>query len=111
MKGDKEVVLVAVASNEQALCRASDMMQADKEVVLAAIQTEDLECLSCVLPGNAGCADRKFRDDKDVVLAALTKDACLMDDESEWLSDRLKKDKDVVAAAAKCNWKCPNKHY
>ena len=87
-------------------------MQADKEVVLAAIQTEgnNLDCLSCVLPGNI-CADGKFRDDKDVVLAALTKDACLMDDESKWLSDRLKEDKDVVAAAAKCNWKCPNKHY
>ena len=135
LKGNREIVLLAVKNEGWILEHVSEELKADKEVVLAALNhwnaTSVLQFASDELRadrevalegwlsfaskelradkdfvievvGKHGnmleAAPDKFRDDKDVVLAAVSadNDECL-----KYASDRLKKDKEVVLAAVK----------
>jgi hypothetical protein len=64
LRGDKEVVMVAVQTGD-ALQFASPEMQADKEVVLAAIQ---------ISPASFQFASTKLRRDKDIIRTLMKRD-------------------------------------
>ncbi|KAH8083392.1 inositol 1,4,5-trisphosphate-sensitive calcium-release channel [Aureococcus anophagefferens] len=86
----KEVVLAAVRQDSWALKHASDALKADKEVVLVAVQQQQLQ------NGRAlRYASKELRADKKVVLAAVQKSGGAL----QYASDALKGDKEVVFAA------------
>ena len=88
MQADREVVLAAVTTNGRELQYASDELRADKEVVLAAMKQE-----ACALE----YASDTLRADREFVLAAVTEDGCAL----TFASDELRADKRVVLAAMK----------
>ena len=93
LQADREVVLAAVQQDEgvflrSALLYASEELQADREVVLAAVQTSGYALQ---------CASAELRADRSVVLVAVTKHR----DAFRYASAGLRADREVVLAAVK----------
>ena len=88
LQADREVVLLAVQQNGRALAHAAPTMQADREVVLAALRENGLALAT---------VSEAFGDDKEVVLTAVQTDGPAL----QYASSRLKDDKDVVMAAVR----------
>ena len=88
LKNDKDVVLAAVKEYGLALQYASERLRGDKDVVLAAIQ-QDANAIRYAL--------NDIKDDKDVVIKAIQQSKQFYS--VDYLSDKLKLDKDVELAA------------
>jgi hypothetical protein len=88
LKSDREVVLVAVSAGHygDVLCYASEEMKADREVVMAAVQAHG-DCLEE--------ASVELKADREVVLAAVTSSG----DALEFASKELKSDREIVLVA------------
>lgn len=86
----KQYALLAVQSMPTSLKYVSNNLKDDKDVVLAAINTEDSE-------GVLEYASSRLRDDYDLVYKAVSVDALNL----EFASDRLRDDKTIVMAALK----------
>ena len=86
VQADREVVLAAVTADGRLLRYASNKLQGDKGVVLAAV-AEDASALRH--------ANEQMRATKDVVLAAVAQDGLVL----RRASTELRNDKDVVLAA------------
>jgi hypothetical protein len=115
LKGDKEVVLKAVAQDGYALRYADESLRKDKEVVLKAVAQDgyaleyadeslrkDKEVVLKAV-GKHGYvlmyADEILRKDKEVVLKAVAQEGMALEDADE----SLKGDKDFVEIASKSN--------
>ncbi len=82
----------AVKQNSEAYCYASDLLQQDKDIILAAIQnTHSMDTMVHILQHT------QLQDDKDIVLVAVKQVNMVL----EHVSDRLKNDRDVVLEAVK----------
>ena len=89
LQADKEVVLAAVSQNGLELEFASKELQNDREVVLAAVKNFSVF-------GNAlEFASEELRSDREVVLEAVKKDGTAL----EYASDDLRSDPDIVLVA------------
>ena len=86
----REIVLVAVTQNGNALRNASAALQNDREIVLAAV-TQDGRALKY--------ASEELRNDREVVLAAVTQDGTALGSASE----ALWADREIVLAAVAQN--------
>ena len=86
LQADREVVLAAVQQYGLALSHASPELQADREVVLAAVQQHAYALMH---------ASSEMRADREVVLAAVQQDA----DTLRYASAELRADREVVLAA------------
>jgi hypothetical protein len=80
LKGDKKVVMAAVAQNGQALQRASNALKRNNEVVIAAV--------SQYVKALAHASDEM----KGIVLAAVARNGWVL----QWASEELKKDKQFM---------------
>ena len=89
LQADREVVLAAVQQAVGSLFYASKELQADREVVLAAVQT----CASALEYASA-----ELRADRDVVLVAVMKDSDVLPT-LLYASAGLRADREVVLAA------------
>jgi CxxC motif-containing protein len=109
---DKEVVMVAVHENGEALQHASDELKADKEVVITAVKSSgdalyyasdelkaDKEVVIAANPLWAALqhASDELKADKELVLTAIKNDSGAL----QYASDELKADKEVVMAGVK----------
>ena len=117
-KNDKEIVLPLMEINGNDLTYVSDELKKDKDVVFAAIKNdptvfdeaddiffEDREfillCLNTIGYDEDNYKDflinltNKFKDDKEIVLAAVKK----YGNNIKYASNRLKNDKDIILAA------------
>ena len=88
LQADKEVVLAAVKLFGTALQYADKKLQADKEVVLVAAKQDGFALQY---------TDKKLKADKEVVLAAVKQSGRALDDADK----KLQADKEVVLAAVK----------
>ncbi|CAE7370560.1 truC [Symbiodinium natans] len=88
LRGDREVVLAAVARDGSALQFAADALKGDREVVLAAVEHDGwaLEFATDALKG-----------DREVVRAAVEQDGWAL----EFAADEMRGDREVVLAAVK----------
>jgi len=90
LKGDKELVLLAVKQNWQALKYASKELRDDKDVVIEAVKKY----------GSALCyASQELKNDKELVLLAVKQNG----DALKYASQELKSDKELVLLAVKQN--------
>ena len=85
---NQEIVLAAVSQTDEALRFASDELQQDRDVMLAAVKHNGL------MLGNASAA---LKNDKEVVLAAVTQNSKAL----RFASDELQQNKEIMLAAVK----------
>eukprot|EP00968_Pinguiococcus_pyrenoidosus_P013213 scaffold1196_cov151-Pinguiococcus_pyrenoidosus.AAC.7 len=86
LRGDREFVLAAVARNRRAFEFASEELRGDREVVLAAVAQDAAELRF---------ASEEMKGDRDVVLAAVARDGLAL----QYASKELKGDREVVLVA------------
>ena len=95
LKGDKEVALEAVKQYEGCGDIISEELRHDKKFVLRAMSVQP-----CLFPEHV---PEIYRDDKDVALLDLSQDSS----NYSCLSDRLKRDPDIISVALQNNaWIC-----
>jgi hypothetical protein len=88
LQADKEVVLAAVKSSGYSIGYADEGMRADREVVLAAVK-----CCGSLLKH----ASEELRANKEIVLAAVKKEGVAL----QYASKELRADKEIVLVAVK----------
>ena len=94
LKEDKEVVLMAIKANGEALYVANKKFWKDRDFVLASVKSDAYAtCLMYV--------DRKFTDDKEIMLLAIKENDFWVEE----LSERLKNDKVFLQEMVTLNWK------
>ncbi|CAK0793834.1 unnamed protein product [Prorocentrum cordatum] len=91
-RGDRELVLAAVARCGSALERATEALRADAEVVRAAVRCD---------PGALRFAASELQDDRGVVLEAVRRSGHVL----RHASPRLRADAEVVLAAVANSWR------
>jgi hypothetical protein len=100
LQADKDIVMAAVSCRGAALQHASQELKADKEVVLAAVSRDKGMALQF--------ASAELQSDRQVVLAAVTcelKPAAKTPRDTKFASAELQSDRQVVLAAVTCELK------
>jgi len=85
--GDREFVLVAVKENGSTLQYASDVLKADREIVLEAIRNSRGDALEW--------ASNELKGDREIVLEAVSKYGSNL----QYASDKLKADPEIALTA------------
>ncbi len=88
IRGDREIVMVAVKEHGTALKYATNALQNDKQIVLEAVKNDGLALQY---------ADKSLRNDREVVLVAVKNATRAL----KYVDSSLKKDKEIVLMAVK----------